>query len=198
MKIEVEKLSYAPDALAPVISEQTLSFHYGKHLPGYVNTLSGLVKDSTDATLSVEEIFLKAAPGAVYNNAGQILNHNLYFGQFAPAGQRKAAPEGSLLNAINANYGSMEQLQEDLNAAATSLFGSGWAWLAADSEGKLSIIKCPNADNPLKQGLTPLLCFDVWEHAYYLDYQNRRADHAKALWEIIDWKVIETRYENRK
>ena len=194
MKIEVEQLPYAPDALAPVISEQTIGFHHGKHLPAYVNALLGLVKDTPLADQSVEDIFLGAAPGAIYNNAGQVLNHNLYFGQFAPADKRKAAPEGALLLAINQTFGSVEKLQEAMNTAATTLFGSGWAWLASDKEGKLCIVKCPNADNPIREGLTPLLCFDVWEHAYYLDFQNRRADHVKALWSIIDWEVIEKRY----
>ena len=194
MRIEVEQLPYAPDALAPVISEQTIGFHHGKHLPAYVNALLGLVKDSPLAERSVEDIFLGAAPGAIYNNAGQVLNHNLYFGQFAPSDKRKAAPEGALLLAINQTFESLEKLQEVMNTAATTLFGSGWAWLACDEEGKLCIVKCPNADNPIREGLTPLLCFDVWEHAYYLDFQNRRADHVKALWSIIDWEVFEKRY----
>jgi len=195
MRIEAEQLPYAPDALAPVISEQTIGFHYGKHLATYVNTLLGLVKDTELAQRSVEEIYLGAEPGPVYNNAGQVLNHNLYFGQFAPADKRKAAPKGALLKAINEAFGSLEGLQEAMNTTATTLFGSGWAWLAADKQGKLTLQKCPNADNPLKNGLTPLLCFDVWEHAYYLDFQNRRADHVKALWSLIDWEVIEKRYQ---
>lgn len=195
MKIEAIKLPYAPDALAPVISEETLSFHYGKHLPAYVNALLGLVKDTPNAERSVEDIFLSAEAGPVYNNAGQVLNHNLYFGQFAPSATRKTTPEGALLYAIETTFGSVEMLVEQLSTAAATLFGSGWAWLAADKDGKLCIVKCPNADNPIRQGLKPLLCFDVWEHAYYLDFQNRRADHVKALWNIVDWSVIEQRYQ---
>lgn len=195
MKIEVEKLNYAPNALEPVISEKTIEFHHGKHLPNYVNTLAALVKGTENEGKSVEEIVKTAPAGPLYNNAGQVLNHNLYFGQFAPASSRQARPEGALLTAIEDAFGSVEKMQEDLNKAAATLFGSGWAWLVADKEGKLSIKQCPNGANPLSDGFTPLIGIDVWEHAYYLDFQNRRPDHIKALWDIIDWKVVEERFK---
>lgn len=195
MKIEVEKLNYAPNALEPVISEKTIEFHHGKHLPNYVNTLVALVKGTENEGKSVEEIVKTAPAGPLYNNAGQVLNHNLYFGQFAPASSRQARPEGALLTAIEDAFGSVENMQEDLNKAAATLFGSGWAWLVADKEGKLSIKQCPNGANPLSDGFTPLIGIDVWEHAYYLDFQNRRPDHIKALWDIIDWKVVEERFK---
>lgn len=195
MKIEVEKLNYAPNALEPVISEKTIEFHHGKHLPNYVNTLAGLVKGTENEGKSVEEIVKTAPAGPLYNNAGQVLNHNLYFGQFAPTASRQAQPSGALLTAIETAFGSVEKLQEDLSKAAATLFGSGWAWLVADKDGKLSIKQCSNGANPLSDGFTPLLGIDVWEHAYYLDFQNRRPDHIKALWNIIDWKVIEERFK---
>lgn len=190
MKIEVENLNYALDALEPVISVETIVFHHGRHLPNYVNTLAALVKGTENENKSVEEIVKTAPAGPLYNNAGQVLNHNLYFGQFAPAATRQAQPEGALLKAIEAAFGGVEQLKEELSKAAVTLFGSGWAWLVAGKDGKLSIKQCPNGANPLSDGFTPLLGIDVWEHAYYLDFHNRRPDHVKALWDIIDWKVV--------
>ncbi|MBQ3634305.1 MAG: superoxide dismutase [Bacteroidales bacterium] len=193
MKIEALSLHYAAEALAPVISAETLSFHYGKHLPAYVNALKALVAGSDDENKSIEDLCRKAEPGsAIYNNAGQVYNHNMYFAQFGDSAHR-SAPAGRLKDLIDAQCGSLEKLQEAMTEAATKLFGSGWVWLAADASGSLSVLKCPNADTPLRQGFTPLLCIDVWEHAYYLDYQNRRADHVKALWQIIDWSVVAKR-----
>lgn len=194
MKIEIVKLPYAEDALAPVISKETISYHYGKHLPNYVNTLASLVKGTPDERLSVEEIVKKSSSGKVYNNAGQVLNHTLYFLQFAPKNEAKQQPEGKLLQAIESAFGSFGKFKEDMDNASTTLFGSGWAWLVSDSSGKLGIKQYPNGGNPLSDDLSPLLGFDVWEHAYYLDFQNRRADHIKALWEIINWKEVENRY----
>lgn len=197
MKIEVEKLPYANDALQPVISAQTIDVHHGKHLLNYVNTLASLVQGTDNEQKTVEEIFKSAQTGPLFNNAGQVLNHNLYFGQFAPESCRKSEPQGSLLSAITAVFGSAENLQEQLSKAAVTLFGSGWAWLVADSKGTLSIKQYANGGNPVYDGLCPLLGIDVWEHAYYLDYQNKRADHVSALWRIIDWNVIGNRYEGR-
>jgi len=190
-KFELVKLPYATDALEPVISKQTIEFHYGKHLQAYVNNLNNLIQGTKFENADLETI-VKESDGAVFNNAGQTLNHNLYFLQFSPKGGGQ--PSGKLAEAINAAFGSFENFQKEFEAAGVGLFGSGWVWLAADKDGKLSITKESNAGNPLTKGLKPLLCFDVWEHAYYLDYQNRRADHLKALWKIIDWKVVESRY----
>ena len=191
-KFELMALPYAPEALEPVISKQTLEFHYGKHLAGYVNNLNGLLEESPLAGLPLEEIVCKAT-GGIQNNAGQILNHNLYFGQFA-APKADNRPVGKLAEAINRDFGTFEAFKDEFQKKGTTLFGSGWVWLSADMVDKLIITQETNAANPIQKGLKPLLTFDVWEHAYYLDYQNRRPDHLAALWQIIDWNVIENRY----
>ena len=191
MKFELIQLPYAPDALAPAISAETLSFHHGKHLAGYVNTHNSLIEGTEFADASLEEIVCKSE-GALFNNAGQTLNHNLYFTQFAP--NAGGAPTGKLLAAIEAKWGSFEAFQQEFLTACTTLFGSGWAWLAAKADGELVITKEPNGSNPVVHGLRPLMGIDVWEHAYYLSYQNRRADHIKDVWGIIDWSVVASRY----
>ncbi|SDN65448.1 superoxide dismutase, Fe-Mn family [Prevotella communis] len=192
-KFELMALPYAIDALEPVISEQTLEFHHGKHLAGYVNNLNALLEGSPLAGLPLEEIVCKAE-GGMLNNAGQILNHNLYFEQFTGE-PTKSAPAGQLADAIVRDFGSFEAFKEAFQKAGATLFGSGWVWLSSDKDGKLLITQETNAANPVQKGLKPLLTFDVWEHAYYLDYQNRRPDHLAALWQIVDWSVIEKRYE---
>ena len=192
-KFELMALPYALDALEPVISKQTLEFHHGKHLAGYVNNLNGLLEGSPLAGLPLEEIVLKA-DGGMLNNAGQILNHNLYFEQYR-APKTDSAPTGKLADAIARDFGSFEAFKEAFQKAGATLFGSGWVWLSADKDGKLVITQETNAANPIQKGLKPLLTFDVWEHAYYLDYQNRRPDHLASLWQIIDWQVIENRFE---
>ena len=190
-KIELMALPYAVDALEPVISKQTLEFHHGKHLAGYVNNLNGLLPGSGFEEMTLEEIVCKAS-GGMLNNAGQILNHNMYFGQFcAPKADNK--PTGKLAEAIERDFGSFEAFKEAFQKAGATLFGSGWVWLSADRDDKLVITQEANAANPVQKGLKPLLTFDVWEHAYYLDYQNRRPDHLAALWQIVDWEVIEKR-----
>ena len=185
-------LPYAPDELEPVISAQTLAFHHGKHLQGYVNNLNAALPGSPFEGLVLEEIVRKA-DGAVFNNAGQILNHNLYFTQFA-APKADNAPAGKLAEQIALQWGSFEAFQAEFVAKGAGLFGSGWVWLSAEADGSLVITQEPGAHNPVEKGLKPLLTFDVWEHAYYLDYQNRRPDHLKALWGIINWAEIERRY----
>lgn len=192
-KFELMALPYAIDALEPVISKQTLEFHHGKHLAGYVNNLNGLLPGSGFEEASLEEIVCKAS-GGMLNNAGQILNHNLYFGQYC-APKADNAPTGKLAEAIVRDFGSFEAFKEAFQKGGATLFGSGWVWLSADKDGKLVITQETNAANPIQKGLKPLLTFDVWEHAYYLDYQNRRPDHLAALWQIINWSVIEKRYE---
>ena len=178
-KFELMALPYAPEALEPVISKQTLEFHHGKHLAGYVNNLNGLLEESPLAGLPLEEIVCKAT-GGIQNNAGQILNHNLYFGQFG-APKADNMPVGELAAAIVRDFGSFEAFKDDFQKKGATLFGSGWVWLSADKAGKLIITQETNAANPIQKGLKPLLTFDVWEHAYYLDYQNRRPDHLAAL-----------------
>ena len=191
-KFELMALPYAIEALEPIISKQTLEFHHGKHLAGYVNNLNGLLEDSPLADSSLEDIVCKAT-GGILNNAGQILNHNLYFGQFcAPKADNK--PVGKVAEAIVRDFGSFEAFKDEFQKKGATLFGSGWVWLSADKDGKLIITQETNAANPIQKDLKPLLTFDVWEHAYYLDYQNRRPDHLAALWQIIDWEVIENRF----
>ncbi len=187
------KLPYAHDALEPVISQATVDFHYGKHLNTYVDNLNKLVPGTEYEGKSVEEIVSTAPAGALFNNAGQVLNHTLYFDQFSPAPEGNR-PRGGLTEAIDNDFGSFDNFKKEMDAAGAGLFGSGWVWLAVDEQGKLHIVKCPNGDNPLRQGMKPLLGFDVWEHAYYLDYQNRRADHLRLLWSIVDWTVVEERF----
>lgn len=191
MAFEKVALPYATDALEPVISKQTVELHYGKHHQAYVDNLNKLVVGTKFENADLETI-VKESDGAVFNNAGQILNHNIYFTSFKPGGGGE--PKGKLAEAINDQFGSFEKFKEEFNAAGVSVFGSGWVWLAKDANGKLSIEKESNAGNPITKGLTPILGFDVWEHSYYLDYQNRRADHLKEIWKIIDWDVVSNRY----
>ncbi len=188
---KLPELPYALDALNPHISKQTLEFHHGKHHLAYVNNLNALIPGTKfeDATL---EDMIREADGGIFNNAAQIWNHTFYFQAFSP--KPKAAPEGKLLEAIVRDFGSFEAFREEFTKAAASLFGSGWAWLAVDGDGKLQIVKESNAGNPLRQGLKPLLTCDVWEHAYYLDYQNRRPDYLSNFWPLVDWAVVESRF----
>lgn len=186
-------------SLAPVISDQTLAFHHGKHLQTYVDNLNKLIVGTEFEGKSLEEI-VKSSTGGVFNNAGQILNHNLYFTQFAPQPSLPAPTDvipdqtGNLKVQIEEQWGSLDAFKADFESKGVTLFGSGWVWLQADEKGELSIAQYTNADNPVAHGLKPILTFDVWEHAYYLDYQNRRAAHLSALWQIVNWKKIEKRY----
>ena len=190
MNITMPTLPYAANALEPVISEQTINFHYGKHLQNYVNTLNTLIQGTEFEGKSVEEIVKTAPDGPIFNNAGQTLNHTYYFLQFkSPV--KGNEPTGKIAEALVRDFGSVENFKKEFSQAAATLFGSGWAWLSQDKDGKLVITKEANAGNPLRHGNNPLLGIDVWEHAYYSDYQNRRADHLAALWDIIDWKVVE-------
>ena len=191
-KFELMALPYAQDALEPVISKETIAFHHGKHLAGYVNNRNGLLEGSPLAELSLEEIVLKAE-GGMQNNAGQILNHELYFGQFTGE-SAQLTPKGRIMEAIVRDFGSLEAFKEEFQKKGATLLGSGWVWLSAEKDGKLVITQEPNAANPIQKVLKPLLTFDVWEHAYYLDYQNRRPNHLAALWQIVNWEVIEQRY----
>ena len=192
--IERVALPYAMDALEPTISSRTMRLHYDKHLRSYVDNLNRLLKDSAMEGESLENVVLMAE-GPLLNNAGQTLNHNLYFLQFSPSGGTE--PTGMLRRAIVHRWGSVENFKRAMEEAARTLFGSGWVWLSADGAGNLVITQEANGLNPVRSELRPLLGFDVWEHAYYLDYENRRDDHIKALWQIVDWPVIEERYENK-
>jgi len=185
------ELPYDAAALAPAISEETVAFHYGKHEKTYIDNLNAMIKGTRFEDMSLEEI-IRESDGALFNNASQAWNHIFYFFSLSPDGGGE--PGGDLRKAIDRDFGSFEQFKADFTKAGTGLFGSGWVWLVADSDGKLLIRAEKNAGNPLTDGLTPLLTFDVWEHAYYLDYQNRRADALNALWSVVDWDVVESRY----
>lgn len=192
-QFEMIQLPYGQDALSPVISEETIAYHYGKHLQAYVNNLNALLPGSgfEDKTL---EYIVCHSEGAVFNNAGQILNHNMYFSQFRSP-QENNVPTGKIAELIDRQFGSFEAFKAEFEKKGATLFGSGWVWLSADLEGQLYITQEINAGNPVTKGLTPLLTFDVWEHAYYLDYQNQRPAHLAALWQIINWDVVNDRIE---
>jgi len=185
-------LPYPVDALEPVISEETLTNHHGKHFAAYVNNLNKLIPGSEYEGLLVEEIVQQAADGPIYNNAGQVMNHRLYFEQFVPVSQYKA-PGRRLLNAINYTFGSMEIFKKQMVDAAMNVFGSGWVWLAVDTEGRMQIVKEVGGGNPWRRGLTPLLGIDCWEHSWYLDYAFDKAAHYNGLWEVMNWEVVENR-----
>lgn len=186
-------LPYEMSALAPNMSEETLRYHYGKHHQTYINNVNRMIEGTRFAPMSLEEI-VRQSDGPLYNNAAQVLNHNLYFLAFAPAAVAKHAPSGALASAIKRDFGSFEAMKVQMAKAANSLFGSGWVWLAENKNGNLVILSESNAGNPLRHGLTPLLGIDVWEHAYYVDYRNDRARSISQLWDIIDWQVVEDRY----
>ena len=185
------ELPYAVDALEPIISRQTVELHYGKHVRGYLNNVNKMTAGREYDNKSLQEIIL-GAEGSLYDNAGQLLNHELYFKAFSPKGGGE--PKGKLAKAITDKWGSIDAFKEEFVKQASSLFGSEWTWLVKDADGHLSIKNYSNAGTPVKENLVPLLGFDVWEHAYYLDYQNRRADHLKALWQIINWTEVEKRF----
>lgn len=191
MNYNQPELPYAIDALEPAISARTIEFHYGKHEKAYIDNLNRLIKGTEFEDMELEEV-IAHAKGPLFNNASQAWNHIFYFFSFSPEGRRE--PHGDLRKAIDRDFGSFEKFKEAFVDAGVGLFGSGWVWLSRDQQGKLLITQGPNAGNPITEGLTPLLTFDVWEHAYYLDYQNRRADALRQLWDIVDWEVVENRY----
>ena len=190
-KFSLAPLPYYKQSLEPYISEQTLMFHHDKHLAGYVAKLNELIEGTEYAYMTLEEIVCKS-DGAIFNNAAQTWNHQFYFDQFSPSPLRE--PSGAFAEAIRSKYGDIKGLKEHMTKAALALFGSGWVWLVCNDNGELDIVSTQNAGTPLTQGLHPLLTIDVWEHAYYIDYRNARAEGIKAFWEVLDWKVIEERY----
>lgn len=185
---KMPELPYEATALAPRMSEETLNYHYGKHLQTYVDNLNRLVTGTPYEEMSLEELVCKAT-GPVFNNAAQVWNHTFFFETLSPQPQPMSAKLEAL---VMASFGSLERFYDEFFAAATSLFGSGWVWLAMD-HGNMVIVSEQNAGNPLLKGNCPLMVVDVWEHAYYVDYRNRRADYVKAVWELTDWSVVEKR-----
>ena len=193
MKFTQPKLPYPQDALAPVISPTTIEYHYGKHEKAYIDTLNKLIEGTEFENMALEDIIVKS-DGKLFNNASQAWNHIFYFFQFNPDGLKE--PSGKLRAKIDEQFGSFDEFKKKFEEAGATLFGSGWVWLSADADGNLFITQGSNAGNPLTQNLRPLLTFDVWEHAYYLDYQNVRAEYLHNLWDIVDWDIIEMRYSD--
>ncbi len=191
MQFSMLPLSYNSNALEPTISRETIELHYGKHLQAYTDNLNALLTDSDYKESSLEQIVCSAS-GALFNNGAQVWNHRFYFEALSPSA--RTTPQGVLLDAIIRTFGSFEQLKEEMTQLGTTLFGSGWVWLSKRYDGSLVVTQEGNANNPLREGLTPLLTLDVWEHAYYVDYRNRRAEHLSQIWNIINWEVVESRY----
>ncbi|MDR2511663.1 MAG: superoxide dismutase [Bacteroidales bacterium] len=192
MTHQLPLLPYAKNALEPVISEKTIEIHYGKHHQTYVDNLNKLIVGTPFEDATLETIILKAE-GGLFNNAAQVWNHTFFWNELTPNG-KKLNPSSEFLKLINAQYGSFDDFKAKFNASATGLFGSGWVWLVKTPDGKLDIVNESNAGNPLRKGQKPLLTLDVWEHAYYLDYQNKRAAFAEAFWTIVNWEEVEKRY----
>ena len=192
LAFELPALPYAKNALAPIISEETLDFHHGKHHNTYVVNLNNLIKDdAARAGQSLEEI-VRTSSGGLFNNAAQVWNHTFYWHSLTPNGS--GAPTGALAAAIDRDFGSFDKFKAEFAAAAMGQFGSGWAWLVSDAEGKLSVVKTPNAETPLTTDKTALLTCDVWEHAYYIDFRNRRADYVAGFWKLANWDFASANY----
>lgn len=190
MTFELPKLPYDVAALEPFISAKTIEFHYGKHHQTYITKLNGLLPGSAFENASLEEIIRKAE-GPIFNNGAQVWNHTFFWEGFSA--RRGTTPSGKLLQMIEHDFGSFDGFKTKFTEAAINLFGSGWAWLVLKTDGSLAIIQTGNAGNPLRDGHKPLLTCDVWEHAYYLDYQNRRPDFLAAFWNLIDWDLVADR-----
>lgn len=188
-------LIYSSNALTPVISQTTVELHFDKHLRTYIDNYNRLIKDSRFENMSLREVVTKAPDGPLLNNAGQVLNHILYFEQFTPYPPKDNKPTSGIAEAIDFDFGSFDNFRQMSEDAAIGLFGSGWVWLAQEASGRLVITSCINGDNPIRHNMTPLFGIDVWEHAYYIDYQNRRAEHVKNLWNIVDWEMVQSRMQ---
>lgn len=189
---ELPQLPYALDALEPQISKETMEYHYGKHHKAYVDKLNELIKGTKYEGMSLEAIIMDSE-GPVFNNAAQVWNHTFFFYGLSPKPQSK--PTGKLAEAIDKYFGSFDKLKEEMTKGGVGQFGSGWVWLVRETDGKLAVVATPNAQNPMTSGKTPLMCIDVWEHAYYIDYRNRRPDFINAAWEKTDWSVVEKRFK---
>lgn len=191
MSFELPKLLYALNALEPYISEKTLEYHYGKHHNAYVDKVNGMIQGTEFENADLETI-IKKADGGIFNNGAQVWNHTFYFEALSPKAQK--TPTGALADAINETFGSFEEFKSDFAAAGAGLFGSGWVWLVKNDKGKLEILQGANAENPIRDGYTPIMTMDVWEHAYYLDTQNARPKYIENFFEVLDWNVVEKRF----
>ena len=200
MAFELPKLNYAFDALEPNIDAKTMEIHYGKHHNGYTNNLNNIISGTEDEGKSIEEILksLDLNNSGLRNNGGGYYNHNLFWEIMGP--NSGGSPAGEIGESINSNFGSFENFKDEFSKAAATRFGSGWAWLCAQADGKLEICSTANQDNPLMPngcGGVPILCLDVWEHAYYLNYQNRRPDYINAFFNVINWDEVNNRLTNK-
>lgn len=193
MKHLLPELPYALDALAPVMSADTLNFHYGKHLQTYLDNVNRMIEGTPFAEMKLKDMITKAQ-GALYNNAAQAFNHIIFFKQLTPT---PTTISPLLTQALVARFGSVDAFKSEFSNAATALFGSGWVWLALDANNVLQIVPEPNAGNPITRNMRPLMCIDVWEHAYYLDYKNRRGDYIKNFWNLVNWDYIEKRMQDK-
>lgn len=193
MKHLLPELPYALDALAPVMSADTLNYHYGKHLQTYLDNVNRMIEGTPFADMKLKDMITKAQ-GALYNNAAQAFNHIIFFKQLTPT---PTTISPLLTQALVAQFGSVDAFKSEFSNAAATLFGSGWVWLALDANNVLQIVPEPNAGNPITRNMRPLMCIDVWEHAYYLDYQNRRGDYIKNFWNIVNWDYIEKRMQDK-
>jgi superoxide dismutase, Fe-Mn family len=192
MEHQLPALPYAKDALAPVISAETIDYHYGKHHQTYVTNLNNLIKGTEFENSSLEEIVMKSN-GSIFNNAAQVWNHTFYWNGFKPNGG--GAPKGELASAIDKAFGSFEEFKKQFSQKAMTTFGSGWAWLVKNKDGSLTLESTSNAGTPLTSGQTPLLTIDVWEHAYYVDYRNARAKYVEEFWSIVNWEFVEANFK---
>lgn len=191
MKHLLPELPYALNALAPVMSADTLNYHYGKHLQTYLDNVNRMIEGTPFADMKLKDMITKAQ-GALYNNAAQAFNHIIFFKQLTPT---PTTISPLLTQALVARFGSIDAFKSEFSNAAAALFGSGWVWLALDANNVLQIVPEPNAGNPITRNMRPLMCIDVWEHAYYLDYQNRRGDYIKNFWNLVNWDYIEKRMQ---
>ena len=187
MSFTLPDLPYAKNALEPVISEETIEFHYGKHHQAYVNNLNKMIENTEHANQSLEEI-IKSSSGGLFNNAAQVWNHTFYWHCMGPNGGGE--PSGKLAEKINDAFGSFDKFKEEFNQKAAGTFGSGWAWLVQDAQGQLKIISTSNAGTPMTDGLHALLTCDVWEHAYYIDYRNARPKYLESFWKVVNWDFV--------
>ena len=193
MKHLLPELPYALDALAPIMSADTLNYHYGKHLQTYLDNVNRMIEGTPFADMKLKDMITKAQ-GALYNNAAQAFNHIIFFKQLTPT---PTTISPLLTQALVARFDSVDAFKSEFSNAATTLFGSGWVWLALDANNVLQIVPEPNAGNPITRNMRPLMCIDVWEHAYYLDYQNRRGDYIKNFWNLVNWDYIEKRMQDK-
>jgi Fe-Mn family superoxide dismutase len=187
MEHKLPSLPFSDDALEPIISKETLDYHHGKHHQAYVTNLNKLIVGTEFEDMSLEDIILKSS-GGIFNNAAQVFNHTFYWNCLSPKGGGE--PAGALASAIGEAFGSFSAFKEKFSATAVGTFGSGWAWLVKDKDGKLEIVSTSNAATPLTEGKTPLLTCDVWEHAYYIDYRNARPAYVDKFWELVNWDFV--------